>query len=233
MSDSPSIEQLLKGQPAGAVADAMTAAAQMPFYVYPWKSLEADLVDSGRDRLPVVGYGSLVNASSANITLDEESVAEAIPVIALGAQRVFDYEMPDDVDRYGPAVRTADRAALNVHVTGRVTDTVNGVLLETRLSDIEAFRNREVGYDLLPVACVRWQAIEEPPFTAYILECPDEPRAGKIRTNKHIAPHLRYYEVCRSGALELGEDFLRYWLRTTYLADGVTRAEEWEGSAPL
>jgi len=229
MTDAGKIERLLSGERADAVAEAMRLAAEEPTYIYPWSSLEDDLASRGRDRLAVVGYGSLVNRDSAIITLDEGTVAASLSVIAFGVQRVFDYEMPPKVDRYGPEVLTEARAALNVRGTGRPDHTLNGVLFETRREEIQPFRMREVGYDLIPVACLDWEALDGSFFNAYVLECPDEPREGKVRTSRKISPHLYYYDVCRNGALDRGEDFLEYWLRTTYLADGVTRALDWEG----
>ncbi|MDA2912528.1 hypothetical protein MYX77_00960 [Acidobacteriia bacterium AH_259_A11_L15] len=120
---------------------------------------------------------------------------------------------------------------MNVRLTGDINDAINGIMVEISVKDIPALQAREVGYDLAPIACLRWNDLEETPFVAYILCCPDEPRDGKRRTNDGLEPHREYYKVCRRGAAEVGEEFLRFWLSTTYLADGVTPVAQWEATA--
>jgi cation transport regulator ChaC len=211
-----------------AVARKLTEALQAPSYRYPWRGLEEDLVHRQQSALRLLGYGSLVNAPSAARTLTEGTRA---PAIAFGARRLFNYEISDRQSRYGPVAHSLARAALNVSVTGRPEDRVNGVIIEVARSDIPALRQRERGYDLRPVACIPWADKNEAPFLAYILECPDEPREGEVHTSEGIEPHHTYYRVCREGAAQIGEDFLRFWLASTYLADGVTPVEHWEATA--
>lgn len=211
-----------------AISRMMADTAKEPTYRYPWDTLEEDLEDRRISEITVIGYGSLVNIASIALTLSEQSLATCQPVIAFGARRLFNYDMPLDLDRYAPPVHPLARAALNVHLTGKVDDVVNGIAIKLASADISAMRGREVGYDLVPIACLQWYKLEKPPFPAHILCCFDEFREGKRHTNDKIEPHRQYYSLCRKGASEFGEEFLRLWLATTYLADAVTPVAQWE-----
>jgi hypothetical protein len=208
----------------------MAEAAKEPTYRYPWDTLEEDLKDRHISEITVIGYGSLVNSASVALTLSEQSLATCQPVIAFGARRLFNYNMPLDLDRYAPPIHPLARAALNVRLTGNVDDVVNGIAMKLSPADISKMREREVEYDLVPVVCHRWNELEKPPFLAHILCCFDEFRDGKRHTNDKIEPHRQYYSLCRKGASEFGEEFLRLWLATTYLADAVTPVAQWEAT---
>ena len=43
-----------------------------------------------------------------------------------------------------------------------------------------------------------------------------------------ILPHKGYYNVCRDGAAKISDEFLDYFLETSFLADGKTKVKEWE-----
>jgi DNA-binding transcriptional LysR family regulator len=102
---------------------------------------------------------------------------------------------------------------------------VNNVL-HVSLEDLPALRQREDGYDLHPVACSDWAEPHGDAGLAWILVAPDPPGDAPLE------PHRRYYGVCRAGAAGMGPAFLAAWLRTTYLADGVTPVEDWERREP-
>jgi len=211
-----------------AISVLMNSAQASQTYIYPWDTLEADLERRGSDQLVVLGYGSLVNRSSAGHTLSDTA---GKPAVAFGVRRLFNYVIPDTNRRYGAPPDSTPRAALNVVATSRRSDVVNGVLLEVPLREIGAFRSREVGYDLVPVACIDWYDRNAPPFLVHILHCPDEPRDGRVRTAPGMEPHPEYYRVCRDGAAEIDPSFLKLWLATTFLADLSTTAGEWEEHA--
>jgi hypothetical protein len=214
-----------------AVSQKMEEALAEATHPYPWESLEQDLERRSLSTISVVAYGSLLNAASAAQTFRDSSPASPRrPVIAFGVRRIFNYEMPPGGGRYGPPTSPRANAALNIRTTADINDAVNGILVETTLEDIPALRAREVGYDLVPVACLGWNQTKEPPSLAYILSSPNEPRAGRKRTNDTLKPHREYYRVCRRGAAEVGKEFLNFWLSTTYLADGVTPVGQWEAS---
>ena len=198
-------------------------------YKYPWESLERDLVHNSHSKLTFLGYGSLVNLESAAVTFQKKSLEEYRPAIVFGARRIFNYEMPKKVGRYGP-INGRFRAALNVRITNDIHDIVNGILFDISLDEIEAFRNREKGYDLVPVATIDWNDINVPPSLTYILRCPDKAVDSKQYTNNEIMPHWQYYLKCRNGALQVSKEFLDLWLKTTYLADGITPVSEWEST---
>ncbi len=213
-----------------AVSKMIACVAKEPSYHYPWDTLEEKLGASSTSEIIIVGYGSLLNISSAAHTLSEQSLSTCQPVIAFGARRLFNYEMPLDIDRYAAPIHSVARAALNVRITGKVDDVVNGIAVKLPPGDIPAMRKREVGYDLVPVACLRWNEFTKPPFQAHILCCFDEPREGQRHTSDKIEPHRHYYSLCREGASKFGEEFLRLWLATTYLADEITPVAQWEAT---
>lgn len=210
-----------------AISSKMADALEEPIYLYPWESLENDLERRDLSRFPFLAYGSLINIESAAVTLQDQSLSKYRPAIAFGARRLFNYKMPKNTRRYGPASGRT-RAALNVQTTDNIDDVINGILFEITLEEIPAMRAREIGYDLVPVATIGWNRTNDPPFLAYILRCPDRPLKGERLTSNGILPHKRYYLVCRGGAREVSEDFLHFWLATTYLADGVTPVSQWE-----
>ena len=207
---------------APEVRRVMQRAAGEPSYTYPWPELEQE----DRASFPCVGYGSLVNAASARRTLGGSLKGL---VIAFGVRRLFNLPMSADaLKRYSsPATPTAN-AALNVLPTHRFEDVVNGALFDVMREDIPAFREREIGYDLVPVACVDWSRRTGAPFVAYVLAHPGPANAGAERTVSAIAPHAGYYQLCREGAASMGEEFLEFWSESTFLADGTTSIDEWE-----
>lgn len=214
-----------------AVARMMADAAKETTYQYPWDTLQQDLQAARYSQITIVGYGSLVNRTSAAHTVREQSIVTAEPIVAFGVRRLFNYEMPTDLDRYDPPINPSARAALNVHVTGKVHDVVNGVTMTLSLEEIPALRQRELYYDLVPVACLRWNQIQDPPFLAHILSHPDRLPDKEPDNDKILEPHRHYYSLCRDGASQFGEEFLRLWLATTYLADAVTPVAQWETDA--
>ena len=194
-------------------------------YTYPWDNLENDLIRKNHDSISLVGYGSLINRASASLTT---RVKERKKVIAFGIRRIFNYIIPSNTKRYGDIVDKRACAALNIKITGRYNDIINALLFEVPVSDIAALRDREKAYDLINVPCLYWDELEAPPFPAFILYCPYDSFDGQVKTSPDIVPHLGYYNVCRDGAMELGEEFLDCWLNTTYLADGKTSVKIWE-----
>jgi hypothetical protein len=205
-------------------------AQKKPFYPYPWDFLEEELKGKGLSGVPVVGYGSLINIRSAAQTLSEESLEDRKPVITFGVHRLFNYKMPENISYSRSPKDTAEQAALNVLLTGCVYDVVNGVLINMLLKDIHSIRKREIGYDLVPVVCIQWGKTEIKPFPAYIFSCPEGTLGENRLTGDKTLPNHEYYLKCRKGAEELGKEFLRFWLLTTYLADRVTTVAQWESA---
>jgi hypothetical protein len=210
--------------PAATVAAlqrALDALRTQTPYMYPWDGLEGGI--------RLVGYGSLLNAASAARTLAPAGPRRA--VLAFGARRLFDYEMSAGaLQRYGAGPDSRGGAALNVRVTGAMGDAVNGLLFDIPAAEIEPLRQREIGYDLAPVICFPWERFDESPFVAHILTRPAQP-AAEPRRNDPLLPHKAYYLLCREGAASVSDSFLRFFLASTFLADGLTPVAEWEREA--
>jgi hypothetical protein len=209
------VDEVLAAVRLADVAEALRIARRVPVLRYPWDGLEDRFRGGG---LPLVGYGSLVNAASAAVTLGPETVAALEPVVAFGGRRLFDYAMKEIPPRYDVPAGPRERAALDVRVTDDPRDAFNGVRLVLPPEDVEAFREREKEYDLTPFVCLPWSDLDAVPDLVWGLTCPDPAR--------DVDPHPRYVEVCREGARSFGEDFLAFWRATTYLADGVTLLDE-------
>jgi hypothetical protein len=210
-----------------AVRHVASGLANHPTYLYPWEGLEEGLGFAGGS-LALVGYGSLLSAASAARTV-RPTPGRRRPVVAFGMRRVFDYAMPADrMGASGPPGDSLATAALNVYPRSELTDVFNGVLLEVPRDDIQGLRARELGYDLRPSACLWWDDLEQPPFVAFVLCAPDEPRGGRQYTDRRLSPHREYYQLCRNGAASFSAEFLGFFLNTTYLADQQTTALDWE-----
>lgn len=207
----------------------------LPRYTYDWSgtprgenSLEEDVDVNDRRVIQMVGYGSLLNTSSAAQTISAEHLKNRRPIIAFGVTRIFNYSMGILPGGYGTPQSPVDTAALNIRFTNSIEDSINAVLIDIPQAEISALRNREIGYNFEPVVCMDWKREDRELFYAYILHCPDKPGEENSFINNDLMPHRNYYEVCKSGASEFGESFKRYWLSTTFLADGITPVRKWE-----
>jgi len=137
---------------------------------------------------------------------------------------VFDYIMPADVRlRYPLPVDVKEYGVLNVHRTGNPEDWINGIVTEVSWIDMPALRDREPGYDLIPVVCMAHPTSASPPISAYILACPP----GSPNTDSSLLPHPGYLAMCLAGVRDVSEEFAELFLDTTYLADQVTRLRSW------
>lgn len=209
----------MDGQQAPGAAQWNRASA-LPSMEYPWDGLEQRLGRELPAPLPLIGYGSLVNASSASPTLSPPA-AKPLPVRAWGARRVFDYPMAPDQSRYGPPKTPRACAALNIHVTKTSDDWFNGILMSVNREDVPRLRERERGYALEPLPYEAWDSSTESGI-AWALAYP----TGQDK--RGLLPHEAYYGVCRAGAASYGPEFLDAWLSTTFLADGTTTVQTWE-----
>ena len=198
----------------------MLDAQRLHLYPYPWTELEDILINNKTHHISLVAYGSLINSESAERTLPTTILHRSKPVVAFGVRRVFDYIMPEETSRYGKPINPLARAALNVHVTGKIDDRVNGILIDLSWEEMPAMQSREVDYDLVPVACIDWTN-RNYSYPAYILR-------SEQRVNSHLVPHQAYYKVCRHGAAQVSQEFLSLWLSTTFLGDRETPVKHWE-----
>jgi hypothetical protein len=184
-------------------------------------------------KLLLVGYGSLLNRDSAARTIKDTPADGDPPVLALGARRVFNYVIPEArLKSYSGNFPPRERAALNVDYTRSAGDVLNGRLLTVAPADVAALREREFGYDLRPVICMRWGDWEAAPFTAYVLVATEGTRGGQQVIDNDALPHPLYAGLCRAGAHAVSEAFLRLYLETTFLADRKTTLAAWEKEHP-
>jgi hypothetical protein len=193
-------------------------------FEYPWEGLEQSLNSSGQ--LPLVGYGSLMNADSAARTIGP---SQRTPVVAFGTQRVYDYTLSDP-GPYGHFEDERHRAALNAYSTGHVADAFNGVLIHVPACDIAPLRAREQGYGLKRVIVIDWNNTAADPLPAYILSCaPPSPPMPSF-TDSTLLPHRPYHGLCSRGARSVSEQFEQLFLHTTFLGDRQTRVATWLAS---
>lgn len=198
------------------------APAPLPTYSFPWEGLEGSL---GEDNpLLLVGYGSLLSEASAALTIRTGKI-QRTACIAYGCRRIYNYEMPATVrERRKVPENSVYRAALNVEITEDPSDFINGILTTVCAADLPALRQRELGYDLKPVACLPWAASpEEKPFYAYVLSAPEVALKPEWQVvNPGILPEPSYAQLCATGAAAHSPEFLQAYLQSTYLADKKT-----------
>lgn len=188
---------------------------------YPWDGLEDLLTAAGRTRIDLVGYGSLLEPSSARRTVPHTPDEGHDPVLAWGAYRIFNRAMTGGGEnRYGVVPGSAERAALNVAWTGSVEHGFNARLLHVPVEDVGALRAREVAYDLVPVVWRPWADPEAGPALAFALSATDRPHEGVVPTRADVLPCPGYLDVCRRGARRVSAEFEALFVATTVLADG-------------
>jgi hypothetical protein len=76
---------------------------------------------------------------------------------------------------------------------------------------------------LVPVAYAAFTGGEVAPEVAFVCAC--QPTCPRL--DARLLPHPGYLALCLEGAKEVGDEFARDFLRTTYLADGATDLETW------
>ncbi len=205
-------------------------------YEYPWSGLEAQLAQEPDGRLLLIGYGSLMNLQSAAETIESVNETDFYPVVCVGAKRLFNYRIPDDVlkelaELGGPA-QPHELAALNVIPTGRAADLFNGRVVPVAAADLPALRQREYGYHLRSVTCLRWDAWESEPFAAAVLAAEDPVINGRQVIDNTLDPNPAYAGIVDAGATAVSEPFHELFLDTTFLADGKTTLQQWLEARP-
>ena len=205
-------------------------------YAYPWSGLEAQLAQEPDGRLLLIGYGSLMNLQSAAETIEGVNETDFYPVVCVGAKRLFNYRIPDDVlkelaELGGPA-QPHELAALNVIPTGRAADLFNGRVVPVAAADLPALRQREYGYHLRSVTCLRWDAWESEPFAAAVLAAEDPVINGRQVIDNTLDPNPAYAGIVDAGATAVSEPFHELFLDTTFLADGKTTLQQWLEARP-
>ncbi len=184
-------------------------------WAYPWDGLTLPI--------RVVGYGSLLEPTSAAKTITGTPEAGHPPVWVYGARRTYTYRSPRWRDQEG-----GPWTALNAEHSGRVGDGFNGRVFELTEADLQGFREREVAYDLRPVVTVDWSDREAgEPTLAYCLCATDRAWEGDVFYDGRGLPERSYHRLCRQGAARVSEAFLSLFSMTTWLGSGE-RLDTWE-----
>ncbi len=210
---------------------ALPELASYPRMRYP-NSKHAQLLEHFPDgKVPIFGYGSLINKVSAGRSVKPEALDTMRPVIAFGAKRLFGYNARAS-ERWG-VLDPKERAMLNIVPSWNLTDRVNGVVLEVDAEDLASLVEREVGYDLVPILVATWNDDHEADpvlnlEVAYTFSASSELRDNVLYTATQFYPVRGYLKAVRDGAAEFGETFARFWEATTFLGNGTTSVDEWD-----
>jgi hypothetical protein len=197
-------------------------------FEYPWNGLDNYLAEG--KTLLIAGYGSLMNRTSAARTFAMDSVRQMSPVVVFHARRVYDKIMSPAARKSYPTIYPETHCGvLNAYVTGNPEDCFNAVLLPLKAAELDRFRSRESGYDLLPVVTVEWDAIRKrrhcEPKHAFVLSCRTPVRFGQRQTHPQLQPHPLYHEICLRGARDISDDFLEMFHRTTQIVAPAVKSE--------
>lgn len=165
-----------------------------------------------------IAQGTLINKQSIGETLGRANLHG--PVIAEGVRRTFNFALLDqnyveNGGRYERSAEVSHRATLNIVHTRDPHDTVNGILFSTSPGDIDALAEREYGYDLLPVEYRQ----DDERALAYMFIARKNSSVVGHRVRDDILPNESSLSTCLFGAATYGEDFLRAWIGSCYLAD--------------
>ncbi len=215
------------------VARKLPELTTYPFLHYPNENRELVQQQFGNKKVPIFGYGSLMNVESARQSMKVDAIASMQPVVAFGVKRIFNYTAKY-AHRWGN-LHSNERAMLNLIPTYNTSSIANGVVIEVDDDDLVQLIKREVGYDLIPVLVASWDEISaKKPIlnirVAYTFVASSELRKNMLYTHTRYYPVRGYMQAVQEGALRYGDRFLDLWNATTYLADGTTLIDEWDPS---
>ena len=219
-------------QKAKGLHSQLSARLQRKTYPMSEEDLQQIYQEAQRDTIPFFTYSSMIDMEAGAVkAISPEAAATQMPAIAFGIQRTFNREMAAATVEggWGALKRPNDLAILNVFE--KEDAVLNGVIFQLPLSDLLILSKREVGYDLIPVAAMRWHdAIDgkkEPEiFIAYTFQAPNYNGEGVRYTNANINPIPGYFIFLQKGLTLVGDDFKAMWWATTYLADQKTVVNE-------
>jgi hypothetical protein len=214
---------------ADSLAESKEALQSKPVYEYPYSNLESELEREGKATLLIYSYGSLLDSASAERTFGEKALATRRLAIAVGTQRTFNRDVPlKPGQRWGLPCDDQARGMLNVVLTGSDRDLTNGISMEVPIEDISAMRNREEGYDLVPVVIAWWCDYLTEKNPDYKIAYTFHARDATEFTSDNIYPRPGYYELTRDAAKRQGPLFYKMWMSSTYFSDKKTPITVWE-----
>ncbi|WP_339717907.1 hypothetical protein [Cyclobacterium amurskyense] len=195
-----------------------------PTFKYPWIGLDEQIKETTANNFTLIGYGSLLNNYSSIKTLSND-ITTLIPVIAFGVKRIYNYKAPNEiVNKYNSLDNPLCIGCLNTIFTNSINDAINGLTFELKAEEVDSLRDREKGYDLIPVVTINWKQPDDIIKICYVLSAPKEPRLNKIWVDSRILPIKKYEDLCLEGARSVSDEFLHFFHKTTYLADEKTLA---------
>ncbi len=221
-----------------------------PSFQYPNKEYQK-IPLSKEGKVFLIGYGSLMAQCALDIngkeTISEEN-SVIHPVFCFGAKRVYNYaERRDKIlkERVKYSRESdAEVGKLNLIPSSTKGSFVNAVGRYVDLKDVEEAIKREIGYDLVPITFVDWNAVLQYGTNAqfgvgYAFVASTEKRQSAFNseemthyTNDTILP-MRYYEdYVNDAAKKTGKLFVEMYNETTYLADRKTLISKWDRSNP-
>lgn len=197
--------------------------ASYSIYSYPYKDLHHQLEEQNIKTLTVFSYGSLMSQASAQKTLSQKALSTRKPAIAFGIKRLFNRDVKIRYNsKWGVPKDPDARGMLNIEMTNKALDIVNGVVYEIDIEEIPSMLDREEGYDLVPVFYLDWEDIQEQGQPKLQVAYTFRAKNLSSYTSCDILPRPNYYELTRDAAKEYGPEFYAIWLESTYYADGIT-----------
>tara|TARA_R110000744_G_scaffold46319_3_gene102495 strand:- start:388 stop:1074 length:687 start_codon:yes stop_codon:yes gene_type:complete len=202
----------------------MSTLSNYPSFKYPWIGLEDQIMRQKNNNFTLVGYGSLLNKFSSIKTLSND-FSTLKPVISFGLKRIYNYKAPIEiVKKYNSMYNPLYIGCLNTIFTNNINDAINGLTFELKAKEVDLLRDREKGYDLIPVVSINWNQPDNLSHIFYVLSAPKEPRLNKIWVDSNILPIKQYEDICIEGAKCISTEFLNFFHKTTYLANEKTLA---------
>lgn len=180
----------------------------------------------GTSKIPIIGYGSLINPKSAARTLSEEVIQQSNGVHVYSYQRTFNTFWPYYDPRAQEDDATNEIAFLNIQKAKNEDHFFNAMLFWIDENDFIKLRSRELTYDLVPVAVALLDAnhhpIEDKPMVAYAWMVTDP----DYLCQESDLPRPAYFPIMEEALKEqktlekLGPTALEDYYRSTFLANG-------------
>lgn len=213
------------------VAETLPDLRRYPSYHYPNDGHEQAFDHFPTGKVLIFGYGSLINKASARRTIKSESVEAMQTAVAFGVKRVFNYKA-SKATNWG-TLDVQEKAMLNLVQTLNIASVANGVIIEVDQEDLSKLVLRETGYDLIPILVINEKDISSmnPDIevkVAYTFIAMNELRNHINYTSTKYYPIRGYLHAVQEAAATYGEKFAQNWNKTTFMADGITRIDDWD-----
>lgn len=154
------------------------------------------------------GFGSLMDKKSLVATTPGATGIR--PAYIKGFLR--DFSLWDDVGWTQTNLDVAGEAfcALDIHLSERDEDIVNGIVFEIPEDEMQQLRFREKDYELITTTIYDWET-NLPIGKGYVF-------SGNKHNGKYVKDspaQQRYWKICCDAAQSYGNDFYKTFVRTT------------------